>query len=117
LTQYYDQRSAHPGLRTKETQEPLLLAGYRHEWSPGVQTLVLAGRFDDTLSVTDPNQPLLLLARNGAGQVTAVPTPALPTAALDYRSRLEIYSVELQQIWTGEKTQPRVWRAVSEREL
>ena len=102
LSQYYDPSSAHPGLRTKETQQPLLLAGYRHEWSPGLKTLIVAGRFDDTQSVTDTNQSLLLLAKDGAGQVIAIPTPALPTASLDYRSRLAIYSAELQQLWQQE---------------
>lgn len=99
LSQYYDPGNARLGLRTKETQEPLLLAGYRHEWSPGVHTLVVAGRFDDTLTVSDTSQPVLLLAKNGAGQIVAVPTPGLPTASLDYRSKLAIYSTELQQLW------------------
>ena len=102
LNQYYDQNSANPDLRTHETQEPLLLLGYRHEWSPGVETLALAGRFDDTLHVMDTNQPVFLLALNGAGTVIAVPTPALPTAAFNYRSAPEIYSAEVQQIWEKE---------------
>ncbi|MGA3163394.1 MAG: TonB-dependent receptor [Verrucomicrobiota bacterium] len=102
LNQYYDQKSANLSLRTKETQEPLLLLGYRHEWSPGVETLAVAGRFDDTLTVADANQPVLLLAVDGAGTVTAVPTPVLPTAAFSYQSTLEIYSAEVQQIWQKE---------------
>src|SRR6185503_12825942 len=48
LAQYYDPNSARTGLRTRETQEPLMLLGYQHEWRPGVHTLVVAGRFDDT---------------------------------------------------------------------
>ena len=99
LAQYYDPNSARIGLRTRETQEPLLLLGYHHEWSPGVHTLVVAGRFDDTLKVTDPDQPVLLLARDNSGQVIAVPTPRLPTAPLSYQSTLAIYSAEAQQIW------------------
>jgi len=99
LAQYYDPASARLDLRTTENQEPLLLAGYRHEWSPGIQTLVVAGRFDDDYTVTDTSQPVLLLAKNGAGQVIAAPTPALPTASLDYRSQLEMYSAELQQVF------------------
>ena len=103
LNQYYYPQSADPALHTHETQEPLLLLGYRHEWSPGVETLAIAGRFDDTLHVTTADAPVLLLARNGAGTVIAVPTPALPTAALAYRSAPEIYSAEVQQIWQTEK--------------
>ncbi len=103
LAQYYDPASARLDLRTTENQEPLLLAGYRHEWSPGVQTLVVAGRFEDDSTVTDTSQPVLLLAKNGADQVIAAPTPALPTASLDYRSQLEMYSAELQQIFQMEE--------------
>jgi hypothetical protein len=98
LTQYYNQGSAHLDLHTSENQEPLALIGYRHEWSPGNYTLMLAGRFDDNSSVTDTNEPVLLLANNGAGQVIAVPTPALPTASLNYNNQLVIYSGEAQQI-------------------
>ncbi|MCL4788435.1 MAG: FecR domain-containing protein [Verrucomicrobia bacterium] len=105
LAQYYNPASARLNLRTEEKQEPLLLAGYRHEWSPGIQTLMVAGRFDDDYTVTDTSQPVLLLAKNGAGQVIAVPTPRLPTAPLNYRSQLEMYSAELQQIFQkGEHT-------------
>jgi tetratricopeptide (TPR) repeat protein len=102
LSQYYDQSSANLSLRTQETQEPLLLVGYRHEWAPGVETLAIAGRFDDTLNVTDTNQPVLLVAVDGNGQIIAVPTPALPTAPMQYESKLEIYSAEVQQIWEQE---------------
>ena len=103
LTQYYDQRSADLGLRTKETQEPLLLAGYHHAWTPELHTLLLAGRFEDQFKLNDPTQPVLLLLVNNTGQLVAVPTPSLPTAPLNYDSRLEIYSVEAQQIWEHER--------------
>jgi len=78
LTQYYDQRSADLGLRTKETQEPLLLAGYHHAWTPELHTLLLAGRFEDEFQINDPTQPVFLLLKNGSGQVFAVPTPRCP---------------------------------------
>src|SRR5947209_2917832 len=39
LRQYFDQNNANVGLRTKETQEPLLLAGWHHEWSPQSHSL------------------------------------------------------------------------------
>ncbi|MGA2241797.1 MAG: TonB-dependent receptor [Verrucomicrobiota bacterium] len=90
LAQYYDQSSADPGLRTEETQEPLLLVGYRHEWSPGVDTLIVAGRFNDTLKVSDPNHSVL----SSFGE---------SDAELTYKSKLCIYSAELQQIWQQEK--------------
>jgi len=54
LFQYFYQSNASPVFRYKETQEPMLFVGYHHEWGPGAHTLFLAGRFDDTLVVTDP---------------------------------------------------------------
>lgn len=103
LTQYYNQSSANTDLHTTETQEPLALVGYRHQWSPGVYTLALAGRLDDKASVNDTNNPVLLLGVDGTGQVIGVPTPTLPTASLNYHSQLVIWSGELQQIWEREK--------------
>ena len=103
LAQYYDPRNANPGLRIKENQEPLLLVGYHHAWGPEMHTLILAGRFDDTFTVTNPVQPILLLAKNASGQVYAAPPGLnLPTAHLAYDSHLEIYSAEAQQIWEHE---------------
>ena len=98
LTEYYSQQQADTGLRTTERQQPLLLAGYHHEWSPGMHTLVLAGRFQDSLTVTDPQEQLLLLARDGSDQVLAVPYPSLPAVSLDYHGDLELYTAEVQQI-------------------
>jgi tetratricopeptide (TPR) repeat protein len=100
LTQYYDARSTHLALKVNETQEPLLLAGYHHEWNPEMHTLILAGRFHDQFSITDTNQALWLLGKNGnTGQIYAAPPGTLPTAALDYSSTLVFYTVEAQQIW------------------
>jgi len=31
-----------------------LLAGYHHEWQPGIHTLVLGGWFKDDARVSDP---------------------------------------------------------------
>src|SRR3954469_10635177 len=92
LRQYYDQNDANIGLRTKETQEPLLIAGWHHEWSRESHTLFLAGRFQDTLKVNNPTQPIISqqLGTNGFDQFV------LP---LDYRSEVDIYTAELQQIW------------------
>jgi len=39
--QYYDPTQASPGYGFEEQQQPLLAAGYHHEWSPGVHTLLL----------------------------------------------------------------------------
>lgn len=100
ISQYYNQNSAGRGLSVKERQLPNLLLGYHHEWSPGNHTLLLAGRFDDTLDLDD-SAPALLFYRTFVSPLgstnRSLQNPAL--FSLDYRSELEAYSTELQQIW------------------
>lgn len=91
----YDPRQSIVGLEVKETQEPILLAGYHHEWNPGHHTLFLAGRLDDSLSVTNPTQSTFWIVRDPDGSIVDSGTVQLQQ---DYRSRLEIYLAELQQI-------------------
>jgi len=95
LARYYSQAEANPGLRLAERQEPILLAGYHHEWAPGVHTLVLGARLHDRLSVTNPTQRVFIesLTNGVLRNLDVLRTP------LDYHSELEIYSVEGQQIW------------------
>jgi Flp pilus assembly protein TadD len=98
VAQYYDQSAASRTQRIKESQEPLLFAGYNHEWAPGNNTLLLLGRYDDTFRRSDPN-----------GQVAKViRTPVLPigtrrfeanSSDIEYRSEMTGYSADLQQIW------------------
>src|SRR5262249_15401590 len=91
-------------LRIHEEQEPLLIGGYYHEWNPELHTLLLAGRFHDDFHVSDPQQPVLFLGKDGnTGDIYAAPTPGLPTATLNYRTKPEIYSAELQQIWQHDR--------------
>jgi outer membrane receptor protein involved in Fe transport len=99
LTQYYNPNNADPSLRTEESQEPLLLLGYHHDWAPGVHTLFLAGRFEDNYKETNDTQPLLFFQTNAAGQIIGVPAGALPTASMSYQSTLSVYSAEAQQIF------------------
>ncbi|MBI2949103.1 MAG: TonB-dependent receptor [Verrucomicrobia bacterium] len=100
VAQYYDQSEASATQRITEKQEPNIFAGYHHEWAPGVHTLFLAGRLDDTFTRTDPVNPVRFLDKNGAGQVTRV---SQRNAGLQFRSELEGYSAELQQIWQQPK--------------
>jgi len=95
--QYYDQSSAtNDPFRFRERVEPVLVAGYHHEWSPGVHTLLLGSRLSDTYSVTNPLQNTFLLGREADMPAASI----VPFATReDYRSELEIYSVEAQQIW------------------
>jgi tetratricopeptide (TPR) repeat protein len=98
LIQYYNQATAASmPFRFTDKQKPIVVAGLHHEWSPGVDTLVLASRLDDTYSVADPLHLSYLSAKDVAsGPITAF----LPfTTTQKYRSSLEIYSAEAQQIW------------------
>ena len=103
LLQYYSQNPADPSglgpsptFRFKEVQEPNLFLGYHHEWSPGMHTLFLAGRFDDELRFQDPNRQIYFF-RQINGEVTRV--SAVPDAVA-FRTELEGYTSELQQILT-----------------
>ncbi len=81
------------GLKTKENQEPIVLAGYHHEWSPGNHTLVLAGRLQDTFSVQNPNSWAFA---EGPGLGSGI--LRVPLYQTNYHSETEIYTAELQQI-------------------
>lgn len=84
------------GLEVEESQEPVVLAGFHHAWSPSSHTLFLAGRLEDDLKVTNPQQRTAIVSKDALGVVTD---------ALDfnmnqrYHSELEIYTTEAQQIW------------------
>jgi tetratricopeptide (TPR) repeat protein len=105
LAEFYNQNSASPTYRLNEQQEPNVSLGYHHEWSPGVHTLFLAARLNDTTSVTNFTQPSFfqVFPNNTIG----VPTLSTFKSAQDitanehFWNRLDIYSGELQQIWEG----------------
>jgi Tfp pilus assembly protein PilF len=96
LRQYYDQNNANTGLRFKETQEPLLIGGWDHEWSPENHTLFLLGRLQDTFILTNPAQSFLTFERDSGGNLVNAGNIVLP---LNYRNDLEIYTTELQHIY------------------
>jgi Tfp pilus assembly protein PilF len=95
LLQHYNQADADTTVRIRETQEPILFAGYHRQWAPGSHTLLLAGRLNDELTINDPAARILFLDRNAAGDVTKVSSPAY---SLNYQRRIDAYSTELQQI-------------------
>src|SRR5204863_7814349 len=95
--QYYNQSdAANDPFRFRDRQEPILIAGYHHEWSPGVHTLVLGSRLSSTLSVTNPLQFPFFLFKDADQKIVGL--FSFP-AQEGYRSELEIYSIEAQQIW------------------
>jgi tetratricopeptide (TPR) repeat protein len=101
VVQYYRDSQASHRLRTTETQKPIVFAGYHHEWTPGVHTLLLASRADDTAKFHEPNTSYLFLDKDINGTTRSADV----FGGLDsrYRSQLEIYSVELQQIFEQPK--------------
>jgi tetratricopeptide (TPR) repeat protein len=102
--QHYNQSSANPDVRYRETQTPNISLGYNHEWSPGIHTLFFATRLEDTLSFTNPAEPTLV-----AFMPQFPPAPPMLTSlqgltmAENFKNRLTIYSGELQQIWEQPK--------------
>ncbi|HEY1173360.1 MAG TPA: FecR domain-containing protein [Verrucomicrobiae bacterium] len=104
LTSYYNPASANPGVRQREILQPTVISGLHREWSPGIHTLLLAGRVEDELTYSNPTTSQLLLARTApGGPVFAVGQPAFPTAALAYDGRFTLYTGELLQLFQREK--------------
>jgi tetratricopeptide (TPR) repeat protein len=117
LLQYYDQRAFAPGVHFRELQQPaILLAGYHHEWAPGIHTLLLAGRLADEISFSDLNTDAentefiqtgrpnvsrsLIILHNSAGEI--VNTFGFPLSLpldLHYHNTFTTYTGELNQIW------------------
>src|SRR5439155_7833322 len=104
LSQNYDPATASRNFRLREKQEPILALGYHHEWSPGVHTLFLATRLQDTVTFTNPAQPPLLAVRPDVDPysmpgVTELVALRELTMHEQFDNDLEIYTAELQQIW------------------
>lgn len=114
LLQYYNQRFAGRGVSFRELQQPaILLLGYHHNWTPGVDTLLLVGRLADEIFYTNRNTPAdvtaflqsgllpnvsrsLVLVRNQEGEVTDFFQIPLD---VKYHNTFTTYTAELNQIW------------------
>jgi tetratricopeptide (TPR) repeat protein len=117
LFQYYDQNSFAPGLHFRELQQPgLILAGYHHQWAPGVHTLVLVGRLADEISFDDLNRKKdadafdpatglpnvsrsLIFLQNPAGKFVGAFFDPLD---LRYHNTFTTYTGEVSQIWESD---------------
>jgi Tfp pilus assembly protein PilF len=104
LHQFYAPNMASPDYRFKETQDPTVVFGYHHEWNPGVHTLLLLGRINDTFSFTNPAQATFIAFRPELHPATMPGVTTLTGVdGIDMHQSLEsqqtIYSGELQQIW------------------
>ncbi len=114
LLQRYNQSDAAPGVSFRELQQPaIILAGYRHEWAPGIHTLLLVGRLADEITFSDENTPenvaeflrtgsrpnvsrSLIFTRNRDDDITGA---FLLPLDLNYHSTFTVYTGELNQIW------------------
>lgn len=97
--QYYDDRAARPAFYYNETQTPMLLGGWHHEWAPGVHTLFLGGRLVNDQQLGDTNAVQLLAVVNPQGYFNPLGSPF----DVQYRSDFEIYTAELNQIIQGDR--------------
>lgn len=99
--QYYKPAASfRPNFKFEEQQEPILIGGYQHEWSPGVRTLFLGGRLVNEQQFSDLQAPQLLLIEDGSGAVVA--TDAQPFD-VNLTDDLEIYTAELSQIFQHDR--------------
>jgi tetratricopeptide (TPR) repeat protein len=98
---YNPEADSHKLLRGKEHQEPLVMAGWHHEWQPGSHTLMLVGHWDATGEMVDPENKRLVIGRDATGSLAAHKTPN--SALQDYRLEYRGESAELQHMWQQER--------------
>ena len=101
LRQLYDPTTYDPDFRGEQTQAPVTIVGYQHEWSPQSRTLMLGGALRDKLSVRDPSGSV-------SGMIVDPLLPGL-SPLLGFQSdsfqtrETEVYFGEVQQIWSDER--------------
>jgi Flp pilus assembly protein TadD len=103
VANYYNPAQSQLGFWAHERQEPTLYAGWHHEWSPGVHTLFLYGRLEDSLTFHDPNANAIFLRQSGGVTVEVQSPPAGPAIEQDFGSDFALDSFELQQLWETER--------------
>ena len=102
--QYYNPTA--PGVvRTNftfdEFQNPLAVAAYHRQWTPGIHTMLLGGRLENDQRFSDTGVSTLVLTTNGDHSVRFVENS--PGFDAYYRSQFTIYTCELSQIFQGER--------------
>jgi Tfp pilus assembly protein PilF len=93
--QYYDQTNARPYFQFEEYQQPIVVAGWHHEWSPSVHTLVLGGRLENEQYFSDRGAPQLLLFQDASGGFYDYDKQPFD---INYHNQLEIYTAEVNQL-------------------
>jgi len=89
--QSYGNLSANTGLRFEDKQDPgLVLVGWNHRWSPGMNTLFLGGRLASDQTLTLPNTSEFLFQRAPAsfqpGFIETAPGGGLQYTSPDLRN-------------------------------
>ena len=103
LSQRYNPALAHLGFKTREKQEPSVLAGLDHKWSEHQHTLLLASVFNDNLAAADPNGSSYLFKSSLPGDPPFNFAPV--NLAYHYASRLTLGSFEVQHLATFDRFQ------------
>jgi tetratricopeptide (TPR) repeat protein len=94
--QYYYQTNARPNYQFQEHQQPIVVGGWHHEWSPGVHTLLLGGRVATEQNFSDQRARQLLLIENSAGKVYAADNQPFDVS---YQGKSEVYLAEFNQLF------------------
>ncbi|HEX3988210.1 MAG TPA: FecR domain-containing protein, partial [Verrucomicrobiae bacterium] len=105
--EYYSPNMASLTERITEKQQPDVFIGYHRQWSPGIDSLLLAGRLEDTFTRNDSDAPLREVQIDDAtgkpdGVVNDYTSPPYSPTALTYQRQLEAYSAEFQQIFSSD---------------
>ena len=69
--QYYNPTNARPHYRLSESQTPLFVGAWHHEWSPGIHTTAMAGRLENEQKASDIQAPETILLRDGTGAIVS----------------------------------------------
>ncbi|HEY1789290.1 MAG TPA: TonB-dependent receptor, partial [Verrucomicrobiae bacterium] len=102
--QYNNETNALLHYRENENQTPTLAVGWRHQWNPGIQTLMLAGRLVSDQNVADNGEggSYALGPTNTSGQSYYAGQPA-DLSRLIYSDQFTIYTAELNQLIQSDK--------------
>ena len=98
--QYYDQTNARLNFQYTENQQPIVIGGWHHEWSPNAHTLLLGGRIATEQTFSDRAARQLLLIQDPTGASMAADTVPLDA---NYHGDFEIYLAELNQIFQWDR--------------
>lgn len=100
--QYYNFYSAYrPNYEFEEHQDPTVIGGYQHEWAPGVRTLALGGRLEDSQRFSDLQATNLAFDAFTSGGQPYLYSPAPYDVGL--HDRFHIYTAEVSQIVQKDK--------------